>query len=256
MKEGETAAMQIAVVTGASKGIGAAIARRLATADYHVVVTYFRDADGGKRTVDDIAAAGGTATLAELDVRDEESVNRLFSGVDAAHGQVDLLVNNAAKEVSKPLDQASFDEWRTVLSTKLDGAFLCTRAAAPLFAKAEAPSMIAISTFEGEQPSPDYPAYGVANGGLNAFVKAMALWLPSVGARANAVCPGPVATPLWGPDENNDELWTELASKNPVGRNATPGDVAEVVLMLAKEPTRMINGSFIFVNGGNHLRPA
>lgn len=194
--------------------------------------------------------------LAELDVRDEQSVSRLFADVDAAHGRLDLLVNNAVKEVSKPLDQASLDEWRTVLSTKLDGAFLCTRAAAPLFAKAEAPSMIAISTYEGEQPSPDYPAYGVANAGINAFVKAMALWLPSVGARANAVCPGAVATPLWGPDENNEELWQEIASKNPTGRNATPEDVAEVVLMLATEPTRMINGSFVFVNGGNHLRQA
>jgi NAD(P)-dependent dehydrogenase (short-subunit alcohol dehydrogenase family) len=245
---------KVALVTGSSKGIGQAIALRLARAGYNVYVTYFEDEKGGAQTANLIREAGGTAHVHQLDVRSEASVSKLFSNINNEYGYLDLLVNNAVKEVSKPIDEATLEEWRTVLSTKLDGAFLCTKAALPLFEKASQPSVIVISTYEGQQPSPNFPAYGVANAGLDAFVKAMALFLPRYGARCNAVCPGPVNTPLWGPDQENEELWNELAKANPVARNATPQDVAEVVAMIADEPTRMLNGNFVYVNGGNHLR--
>ena len=249
-------AAKTALVTGSSKGIGAAVARRLGDEGYHVFVTYHEDEGGAMDVVKSIQRADGSADSIRLDVQSEESVTEAFSIISQATSHLDLLVHNAVKEVSKPLADATFEEWRTVLGSKLDGAFLCTKAALPLFKNAESPSMIVISTFEGEQPSPDYPAYGVAASGVNAFAKAMALYLPQFGVRTNVVAPGPVRTPLWGPDEHNDDLWRDLAKANPVGRNATPEDVAETVLMVVTEKTRMLNGSFFYVNGGNHLRQA
>jgi len=247
---------RVVVVTGSSDGIGAAIAKVFGSRGYSVYITFLSNEAGARQVAQSVESHRSEANIRQLDVRSEDSVSRLFDDVRQTYGHLDVLVNNAVREVSKPLDQASYDEWRTVLSTKLDGAFLCTRAAMPLFMAAPAPSMIALSTPEGQQPNPDYPAYGVANAGIDAFVKAMALFLPKYGARCNAVCPGPVPTSLWGPDETNDEMWTELAKNNPVGRNTTREDVAEVVYLVATEPTRMMNGNFVYVNGGNHLRPA
>lgn len=247
---------KVALITGSSKGIGHAIALRMAEAGHNIFVTYHEDRRGAEVTAAAVKERGRESHVVQLDVRSEQSVTSAFNAVDQAYGHLDVLVNNAAKEVSKPIDEATLAEWQTVLQTKLDGAFLCTRASLPLLSKSEAASVIMISTFEGEQPSPDYPAYGVANAGIDAFVKAMALYLPKYGARCNAVCPGPVRTPLWGAEYNNEELWAELASANPVGRNPTPEDVAEAVAMIAEDTTRMLNGNFIYVNGGNHLRQA
>lgn len=245
---------KVALVTGSSKGIGYAIALRMAEAEYNVFVTYYEDKNGAEETAAAVRDRGRVSHVLHLDVRSERSVVSALDTVEKSYGHLDVLVNNAAKEVSKPINEATLDEWHTVLQTKLDGAFLCTRASLPLLAKSNAASVIVISTFEGQQPSPEYLAYGVANAGLDAFVKAMALYLPKYGARCNAVCPGPVRTPLWGPDYANEELWSQLAKANPVGRNPTPEDVAEVVTMVAQDPTRMLNGNFIYVNGGNHLR--
>ena len=245
-----------AIVTGSSKGIGAAIAKRLAAGGYRVYVTYSTDRKGADEVARFIVDSGGSSEIARLDVRDPDSVSELFASVEQREGHLDILVNNAVQELSKPIDEATLDEWETVLDTKLVGAFLCTKAALPLFAKASSPSMIALSTFEAQQPGPEFVAYGVANAGIDAFVKAMAQFLPKFGARCNAVCPGPVPTPLWGPDESNAELWADLDEKSPVGRSATPEDVAEIVHLIATESTRMLNGNFVYVNGGNHLRQA
>jgi glucose 1-dehydrogenase len=246
---------RVAIVTGSSKGIGAGIALRLAQAAHSTYVTFLSDEAGAGRVATEIRDAGGVAHVAHLDVSSESSVKDLFAEVDRAYGKLDILVNNAARELSRPVAEQTIEDWRKVGEVKLDGAFLCTKAALPLFNRTRSASMIAISSYEAEQPSPDHPAYGVATAGLNAFVKAMALYLPKFGARCNAVCPGPVRTPLWtGEGYEDDALWERLAGENPVGRNATPDDVAQAVVMLATEPTRMLNGNFVYVNGGNHLR--
>ena len=246
---------QVAVVTGSSKGIGAGIARQAAAAGFDTYVTYNTDQKGAAKVIEEIERVGGSAHCEHLDVSDEASVASLFGKIGDRHGKLDLLVNNAVRELSTPIADQSLDDWKTVLAVKLDGAFLCTKAALPLFESSGSAAMIALSSFEAEQPSPEHPAYGVATAGIDAFVKAMALYLPRFGARCNAVCPGAVRTPLWeGDGLDDDEMWQRLAENNPVGRNATPDDVGQVVVALAKDPTRMLNGNFVYVNGGNHLR--
>jgi NAD(P)-dependent dehydrogenase (short-subunit alcohol dehydrogenase family) len=246
---------KVAVVTGSSKGIGAGIAVSLARAGYDVYVTYLNDEAGANHVAEQVSEAGATPSVIALDVTDPASVEGLFARVASAHGRLDLLVNNAVQELSRPVVEQTFADWRRVGAVKLDGAFLCTKAAIPLFEHSDCAAMIAVSSYEAEQPSPEHPAYGVATAGLNAFVKAMALYLPKFGARCNAVCPGPVRTPLWeGEGYDDDELWARLADANPVGRNATPEDVGAAVVLLATDATRMLNGNFLYVNGGNHLR--
>ena len=249
-------ANRIAVVTGGSKGIGQAITAELARSNYRVIATYRQDRETAEKSVEAINRSVGSDIVQtfQMDVRDPDSVTALFDGVKTLYGHLEMLVNNAATELSTYIDEQTLSDWKTVLDTKLVGAFLCTKAALELFQESDTPSMVAISSFEAEQASPEFTAYAVANAGLDAFIKSMAQFLPKYGARANAVCPGPVNTPLWGPDQENEELWKELAEANPTGRNATPEDIAQTVRMIAEEPTRMVNGNFVYVNGGNHLR--
>jgi NAD(P)-dependent dehydrogenase (short-subunit alcohol dehydrogenase family) len=249
------ASRRVALITGASQGIGAAIAKRLARPGWAVYVSYLTNRAGGEAVIEEIQACGGVARLLELDVADHTSVERAFAQVGEAHGRLDALVSNAVRDRSAPIAEQSIDDWRTMLAVKLDGIFLCTKAALPLFAASGDASLIAISSFEGEQPSPAFAAYGVAAAGVNAFVKAMALYLPRYGARCNAVCPGPVPTALWSEGRSSSEgTWSQFAAANPMSRNATPEDVAEAVAMLVHDPTRYLNGNFVYVNGGNHLR--
>lgn len=246
---------RIALVTGGSRGIGSSIVEDLSASGYLVYFTYHSDDAAARGVVSQANATDGAAPIPlRADVTNEADMSSVFDRIANERGHLDLLVSNAVKEVSLPLPDQTLDDWKIVLDTKLVGIFIATKLALPLFSAAPSPSLVAISTFEAQQPSPDYPAYGVANAGIDAFVKAMAVYLPRYGARVNAICPGPVNTPLWGDDQGNEDLWKEMAEANPVGRNATPADVALAVRWLAEEPTRMINGSFIYVNGGNHLR--
>jgi NAD(P)-dependent dehydrogenase (short-subunit alcohol dehydrogenase family) len=124
----------------------------------------------GHAAADRILACGGTARVARMDVTSAESVRAVFDELTSRRGRLDLLVQNAVREVPRSVAEATLDEWREVIESKLDGAFLCTQAALPLFARASRPSMIVVSSYEAERPRPLYPAYGVANAGLNAFV--------------------------------------------------------------------------------------
>lgn len=248
---------RVVVVTGSSQGIGAAIAKRLSRRGTAVFVSYLSNCEAGETVLADVRACGAVGHLVQLDVADPASVERVFSQIGDAYGRLDVLVNNAVQDLSSPIAEQTIEDWRTVLNVKLDGIFLCTKAALPLFEASGDASMIAISSFDGEQPSSAFPAYGVAAAGVNAFVKAMALYLPRYGARCNAVCPGPVRTSLWSNSRSDSSAnWPDFAASNPMSRNATPEDVAEAVAMLVEDPTGYLNGNFVYVNGGNHLRQA
>ena len=128
---------KIAVVTGSSKGIGQNITVRLGAEGYFTYVTYFTDPEGGQHTVKKIVANGGKAEIVKLDIRNEESVEGLFNSIGSKFGQLNVLVNNAVVDFPKPIESTSFDEWRAVTSTKIDGYFLCTKYALPLLKKAK-----------------------------------------------------------------------------------------------------------------------
>jgi len=243
----------VAVVTGSSKGIGKAIAIRLAKEGYFVYVTYHTDEVGGHATVNEITKNGGGAILQKLDVTNEDSVSELMKLVEKQFGHLDVLVNNAAFSIDKKMEDSSFDEWKLAMDIKLHGAWLSTKYALPLLIKSENSNMIIISSNADEKPGPEVLSYAIATAATNSFVKAMAAHLPPYGIRVNAIMPGQVRTANWGPLEKDDALWQKFADNNPMKRVATPEDVADAVMIFVNDPHKFLNGNLLYVNGGSHL---
>ena len=245
---------KVAVVTGSSKGIGQAIAIRLAEEGYFVYVTYFTDKIGGENTVKEVDKVGGKAFLQKLDVSDEKSVIELMNLVKKEYGYLNVLVNDAARSVDKKMEDSTFDEWKMAIDNKLHGAWLMTKYALPLLKKGENANVIMLSSTADESPSPEVLSYAIATAALTALTKALAIHLPPYGIRVNAVMPGETRTDNWGELKNDDKLWKTFAEKNPMKRTTTPQDIADSVLIMINDPHRFINGNFFFVNGGSHLK--
>jgi 3-oxoacyl-[acyl-carrier protein] reductase len=243
-----------ALVTGSSKGLGAAISRLLAERGYYVYITDHDDHTAAERTAGEIRSNGGQAGVLPLDVTSERSVREGFAAIGRSGHRLGVLVNNAATEVARNIEEATFADWTSVIATKLDGSWLCTKYALPLLKEAGNPNIVFVTTGDSERPDPEYLAYSAATAGVIAMAKALARSLPRYGIRVNVVSPGPVRTPLWDSMRSNDDaMWRELSEKNPLGRVAVPGDIAEAVWVLVDDPTRYLNGNVIYVDGGSHL---
>jgi len=245
---------KVAVVTGSSKGIGKAIAIRLAKEGYFVFVTYFTDEKGGLDTINKIKEIGGGSALQKVNVANENEVIELMKKVENDFGHMDLLVNNACRDVSKNMQDSSLEEWKMAIDSKLHGAWLCTKYAIPLLKKSANANVIFVSSNADEAPSPEILSYAIATGALNSFIKAMAIHLPEFGIRVNTVMPGQVRTDNWGELINDDKLWQTFADTNPMKRVTTVEDVADAMMLLINDPHKFLNGNFLYVNGGNHLK--
>ena len=245
---------KVALVTGSSKGIGKAIALRLSKDGYFVYVTYLTDQKGGEETVKQIAKDGGKAVLHKVDVRSEQDVINVMKSIEKESGHLDLLVNNAEHDIMKTIEDSTFDDWKMAIDSKLHGAWLCTKYAIPLLAKSENANIIMISSSADESAPADILSYATATAALTSLTKNLAVHLTKYGIRVNAVMPGEVRTANWQGLENDDEAWKGFAEKNPMKRVATVEDVADAVMPLINDPHKFLNGNFLFVNGGNHLK--
>ena len=247
---------KIALITGASSGIGAGIAKTLAAHGYVAIVTYKDHKDWGEAVVNDITKNKGKAVLRQVDVTDEESVKKCFDFVEKEFGHLDVLVNNAAVDGIAPMETCTFDRWKTITRTKIDGNFLCTKYALPLLKKTKKSDLIVIMSSMGERPDPDDIPYCVGTAGTIMFVKAMAKGLAKYGIRTNGVGPAETRTNngYWKEAGlTTDEAWEGFAKANPLGRVSTPEDVGETVLAIIENKTAFWNGNFIYVNGGGHI---
>ncbi|MCL4374649.1 SDR family oxidoreductase [Patescibacteria group bacterium] len=246
---------KVALVTGASQGIGKGIAKELATNGYITYVTYLKNRDKGKETVKEIETAAGQAILVQLDVRSQESVKKAFDQIKQEQGRLNVLVNNAAIDILKSIETIAFQEWQDVVDTKINGNFLCTKYALPLMKNQDNPNVIIITSSLGDRPDTDDPSYCVGTAGTIAFVKSMALYLSRYGIRTNAISPGETRTGMWDNIEGVDDgFWKRTAKNNPMGKIATPKAIATATMMIINDKTRFLNGNFIYVNGGGHLK--
>ena len=241
---------KVAVVTGASQGIGRETALALAEAGAKVVVAA-RNEEKLVALADAIADAGGEAFALKMDVADAEQVKAGFKQVIEKFGRLDILVNNAAVTRDGLAMRMKKDDWDAVLQTNLTGAHLCIQQALPTMMKARAGRIINISSIVAQMGNAGQANYVAAKAGLIGLTKAIAIEIASRGITVNAVAPGFIATPMT--DVLPDKVKEELKVRIPLGRMGSARDVASAIVFLASDEAGYITGHVLNVNGGMHL---
>jgi 3-oxoacyl-[acyl-carrier protein] reductase len=243
---------RVVLVTGASRGIGAATARLLAAHGAAVAVNYFKSGDAAAAVVADIEAAGGRAQAVCADVRDQEQVEAMVATVVDAMGAIDTVVLNASIQFPMvPFLEYSWEAFEAKLTGELRAAFFCCRAVVPSMAERGRGCIIAVSSGLSRQTAPGFCAHSTAKSGLDAFARSLASELGPLGIRVNTVSPGLTITDATAglPEEHK----AAIASNTPLRRNAQPEDVAGAILMVAADPFAFVSGAYIPVSGGSLL---
>lgn len=257
---------QAALVTGASSGIGAGIARALATAGAKVAVNHIgvpQQVAMAKTVVDEIVAAGGTAIAVEADVSKEDQVQRMFADVCKAFGTVDILVNNAGLQKDSRLVDMTLDQWNGVLSVNLTGQFLCAREAAKEFLRrgivpersCAAGKIICISSVHEVIPWAGHCNYAASKGGVMLLMKSLAQELAPHKIRVNSIGPGAIKTPINRSAWDTPQAEAKLLELIPYGRVGETPDIGGAAVWLASDDSDYVSGTTLFVDGGMTLYP-
>jgi 3-oxoacyl-[acyl-carrier protein] reductase len=241
---------KVAVVTGASQGIGRDTALALAQAGAKVVLAA-RNEEKLAALASEIVAAGGESLAVKMDVADAEQVKAGFKQVIERFGRLDILVNNAAVTRDGLAMRMKKEDWEAVLQTNLTGAHFCIQQALPTMMKARAGRIINISSVVAQSGNAGQANYVAAKAGLIGLTKAIAIEIASRGITVNAVAPGFIETPMT--DVLADKVKEELKTRIPLGRMGSPRDVASAIVFLASDEAGYITGHVLNVNGGMHL---
>lgn len=235
---------RVAVVTGSTRGIGAAIARRLHAAGAHVVVTG-RTSEDGRAVVESVPEGQDRITFVRADMREPDEISALFEATTERFGTPTLLVNNAAVQTPTAVGEATHEEWDLVVETNFRSYWLCAK---EFTQRADSGSIINVSSNHAKLTMPAHFPYNAVKAGIDGMTRAMALdWGPDI--RVNAVNPGWIAVERTV-GEMSPERRRDLASIHPVGRIGEPDDVARLVAFLAREESGFITGETVLVDGG------
>ncbi len=242
-----SAIQRVAVVTGGARGIGRAIGEWFLRHDCRVVLLD-RDAATLDRTVTELGRADDVLGI-PCDVSDPAQVERAAAEVMARFGRVSSLVNNAGVAVFKPALETSFDDWRSVMATNLDGAFLCTQAFGALIAQGGGGSIVNVASISGLRASTLRVAYGTSKAALIHLTKQYAVELGNVGVRVNVIAPGPVETEM-AKLVHSVAIRSDYFDAIPLNRYGTTDEMANTVGFLCSDAASFINGQVIAVDGG------
>ncbi len=254
---------QTALVTGASHGIGRAIALGMSRAGASVAVNYNRSRQNAEEVVLEIKKTGSRAMAVRADVSREEEVLEMFESVTDEFGGLDILINNAGLQRDARIEEMTLDDWQKVIGTNLTGGFLCSREAVRIFRNREhrervssaSGKIIFISSVHEAIPWAGHPNYAASKGGVMLLMKSLAQEVAPSGIRVNSIAPGAVRTSI------NRSVWEDPVSLEkmlelvPYGRIGEPEDVARAAVWLASDEADYINGTTLFVDGGMTLYP-
>ncbi len=241
----------IALVTGASRGIGRAVAARLAAAGADLIINYHSGADPSSErpidaTLEAVAAYGGRAIVIDADVSDRNAVAGMVAEAEREFGRIDILVNNAGIERAAALEEITETDWDKTIAVNLTGQLLVSQAVAPGMRARRNGKIVNVASELALVGRPGLVSYCASKAGVVGLTKALALELASDGVLVNCVAPGPTETDLLPPDERTPEM----VSRIPLGRIGTPAEIAEVIWFLVSPANSWMTGQVISPNGG------
>lgn len=254
---------QRAIVTGASSGIGRAVAIALGQAGAHVLVNYMSDRDGGEEAAATIRAFGVNAFAYRADVSSEADVKAMFAQANREFGTIDILVANAGLQKDAPFDAMTLAQWSTVLSVNLTGQFLCAREAVlefrrrgpiPELSKATG-KIICMSSVHQLIPWAGHVNYAASKGGIDLLMRSLAQEVAPLRIRVNAIAPGAIRTPINREAWATHEAYERLLTLIPYGRIGEPEEVGKAAVWLASDESDYVVGTTLFIDGGMTLYP-
>lgn len=244
----ENTAVKTALVTGASRGIGAAIAKKLAARGFMVIINYGHSSAAAEEVKNQIEQAGGQAVLMQGDVSSGDDVDRMFKDIKKTWGRLDVLVNNAGINRDTLLVRMKEDQWDAVLSTDLKSVFFTTKAATSLMMRQRSGSIINIASVVGITGNAGQANYAAAKAGVIGFTKSVAKELAARGIRVNAIAPGFIETDMT--DAIPEKIREGMLETIPLRRGGKAEDVANAVAFLASDDAGYITGQVLKVDGG------
>lgn len=254
---------QVALVTGGSNGIGAAVGVALAAAGASVGVNYRSDPKGAAAIVTEIERAGGAAVALQADVSQEKQVQTMFSALIERFGRLDVLVANAGIQMDATFDAMTLQQWQVVLDVNLTGQFLCAREAVRIFdrqgrdpARSDAAGkIICMSSVHEVIPWAGHANYAASKGGVMLMMKSLAQEVASRGIRVNGIAPGAIQTEINSAAWEAPEALQRLLRLIPYGRIGKPEDIGRAAVWLASDASDYVTGTTLFVDGGMALYP-
>lgn len=254
---------QVALVTGSSSGIGAAVAKAMAIAGAKVVVNYSRNAEGAEDVVKEIKKNKGEAIAVKADVSREDQVKKMFRQMFKAFGTIDILVNNAGLQKDSSFVDMTMDEWDRVIGVNLTGQFLCAREAVKEFIRrgvvpersCAAGKVICMSSVHEVIPWGGHCNYAASKGGVMLLMKSMAQELAPYKIRINSIGPGAIKTRINRNAWETPEAETALLKLIPYNRVGIPEDIGAAAVWLASDDSDYVHGTTLFVDGGMTLYP-
>ncbi len=243
---------KLALVTGGGRGIGRAVGLALAQRGADVLVNFFRNEDAASATADEVRALGRDAATIRGHVGDPARVERMFDQIAERWGRLDILVNNAASGVIRPLLDLEPRHWDWTLDINARGAWLCARAAAPLMDGRDG-RIVSISSLGSARVFPEYSAVGISKAALESLTRYLAIELAPKGIAVNAVSGGLVDTDALKHFPRRDQMLEDARARTPAGRMVEPEDLAQAVAFLCGPGAQMIRGQVLVVDGGISL---
>jgi glucose 1-dehydrogenase len=253
---------QVAIVTGASSGLGAGAAKGLAASGAAVVINYHSQPEPAQKLAEEIIAAGGQAIAVGADVSDEQDVEKLFAETLKAFGRVDILVANSGLQKDAPIADMTLKDWNTVINVNLTGQFLCARAALRQFAKQDIRpevsrargKIIHMSSVHQVIPWAGHVNYAASKGGVDLLMRSIAQEVGEQRIRVNSIAPGAIRTAI-NTKATEGDAEKKLLELIPYGRVGEADDVANAVVWLASDASDYVHGTTLFIDGGMSLYP-